>query len=64
MYEISKEEIKILKHLLKKKGIKTIQRHSYMYQSFHYFLEPVNAYIKPYSLSPNAGELAHSIECK
>lgn len=62
MYEISKEETKILKHLLKKKGIKPTQRHSCMYQFFHYYLGPVNAYIILYSLSPNPGEVVHRTE--
>lgn len=65
MYEISREGIKILNYLLKKK--KGVQNHSkaLMCISFlHYFLEPVNAYIKLYGLSPRAGELLHSIETK
>lgn len=62
MYEISKQETMILKHLLKKKGIKPIQRHSCMYQFFRYYLGSVNAYIILYSLSPNPGEVVHSTE--
>lgn len=62
MYEISKEEIKISKHLLKKKRHKTHSKTLICVSIFHYYLGPVNAYVKLYSLNPNPGELVHSIE--